>query len=459
MIIILSIIPVIFFYSVDTSIPSFSNNVYENNLAANGIYCLFSAFRHNTLDYDEFYTTYNLALVFKNLKKNFCTDYKENDDTNFSIQRKIISNNPEKQYNIILVVIESMSSEFLKSFGNNENLTPNLDKLAENGILYTNLFATGTRTIRGLEAISLSIPPIPGQSILKRPNSENLDFCISRILQKKNYDLKFIYGGFGYFDNMNYFFKNNGFKIIDRSDMKGPEISFSNAWGVCDEDLFNKVIKEASASYKEHKFFFTMVMTTSNHRPFTYPENKIDIKSGTGRNGAVKYCDFAIGKLIDSAKKQGWFDKTIFVFTADHCASSAGKVKLAVDKYKIPMIIYAPKFLKPCKINYLASQIDIVPTVFDLLGWRYNSKFFGTSIEFNKNNKYRAFISNYQKLGYLENDKLAILEPKKITSAYKVNFSNFELAEMPDKKDIVFKAASYYQSANYLYKINVNTKK
>lgn len=448
--VILSIIPLLFFYIVETPIPTISNNVYENNLAGNGIYCLFSAFRHNTLDYDEFYKTYDLATGFKTLKKYFCPDYNKKDNTEFSIERKIVSNNVEKQYNIILVVVESMSAEFLKSFGNNENLTPNLDKLAENGVIYTNLFATGTRTIRGLEAISLSIPPIPGQSILKRPHNENLDFCISKVLQEKNYDLKFIYGGLGYFDNMNYFFSNNGFKIIDRSDMKENEISFSNAWGVCDEDLFKKVIKEASESYKEHKKFFTMVMTTSNHRPFTYPENKIDIKSGAGRNGAVKYCDYAVGKLIESAKKYEWFDSTLFVFTADHCASSAGKVKIAIDKYRIPLIIYAPKFFQPHKVNYLASQIDIVPTVLDLLGWKYNSKFFGTAIGLNKNNEYRAFVSNYQKLGYLENDRLVILEPKKISSVYKVDFSNFDLSYVQEKNDIVLKAASYYQSANYL---------
>ena len=103
----------------------------------------------------------------------------------------------------------------MQNFGNQENITLNLDKLAKNGLFFSSLKTTGTRTVRGLEALSLSIPPTPGNSIVRRPKNENL-FNISSPLKDRGYESKFIYGGDGYFDNMDYFFENNGFQIVDR---------------------------------------------------------------------------------------------------------------------------------------------------------------------------------------------------------------------------------------------------
>ena len=112
------------------------------------------------------------------------------------------------------------------------------------------------------------------------------------------------------------------------------EVTFTNAWGVCDEDLFLKVVKEADLSYSAKKPFFSVAMTTSNHRPFTYPDGKIDIPSHTGRNGGVKYSDYAIGRLMAEAKKKPWFHDTIFVIVADHCAGSARKLALPAKNTK-----------------------------------------------------------------------------------------------------------------------------
>ena len=164
---------------------------------------------------------------------------------------------------------------------------------------------------------------------------------------------------------MNTFFGGNGFDIVDRgrgylfgdsftakrTNIKDNEIQFENAWGVCDEDIYKQVIKEADKSYSNKKPFFNFIMTTSNHRPYTYPNNKIDIPSGTGRNGAVKYTDFAIGEFINKIKNKPWYNNTVIVFMADHCASSAGKWELNVDKYHIPAIIYNLPNIEPSKIE------------------------------------------------------------------------------------------------------------
>ena len=109
--------------------------------------------------------------------------------------------------------------------------------------------------------------------------------------------------------------------------MGSAEIGFANVWGVADEDLFARVMREGDAAHAAGRPFLFQVLTTSNHRPYTYPEGRIDIPSGSGRPGAVKYADYAVGKLIEDARKKPWFNDTLFVFAADHTAGAAGKIE------------------------------------------------------------------------------------------------------------------------------------
>ena len=295
-----------------------------------------------------------------------------------------------------------------------------------------------------MEALSVGIPPLPGQSIVRRQDNGNL-FSIGSVLKKENYDIKFIYGGFGYFDNMNVFFSKNNFKIWDRSNIPEKEVGFANIWGISDEDLYMQAIKQADISYDNKQKFFSLVMTTSNHRPYTYPAGKINIPAS--REGGVKYTDYALGEFIKLAKTKPWFDNTIFIITADHCAGSAGKVALPPEKYHIPLLIYAPKIIKPQVITNISSQIDVAPTILGLLNISYESKFFGNDL-FTKN-YHNAFISTFQKLGYIENDKLIVLSPDKKVQSYDIA-KNSELKE-EENNILIKRAIDYYQSAYYLY--------
>lgn len=164
-------------------------------------------------------------------------------------------------------------------------------------------------------------------SILRQEGNEHLQ-TIGSIFRDKGYDLKWIYGGYGYFDNMNYFFGNNGFQVLDRNSMDDSEVTHSTIWGVCDEDLSAAAVREADESFKSGSPFLQVVFTTSNHRPYTYPEGRIDIPSHTGRMGAVKYADYAVGAFVEEARSKPWFENTLFVFVADHGAGSAGKQTL-----------------------------------------------------------------------------------------------------------------------------------
>jgi phosphoglycerol transferase MdoB-like AlkP superfamily enzyme len=426
-----------------------SQNQYNNELSKNGLYSLFSAFRNNSLPYDEFYKTRDIKVVMQDLKS-----LSGFDDKSLKI---IQTEGKEKQYNIMLILVESLSAEYMGVFGDTKNLTPKLDALAKESLFFNNFYATGTRTVRGMEAITLSVPPTPGRSIVKRPDNFNM-YSTGFISQEKGYDNKFIYAGHGYFDNMNSFFSHNGFEIVDRTEFEEEEISFANVWGVCDEDLFNKALKESDKSYAQKKPFFNLIMTTTNHRPFTYPNGKIDIPSHTGRAGAVKYTDYAIAKFIEDSKNKPWFKNTIFVVVADHNAGSAGETSLPVWRYKIPFFLYAPDILKPQVVSKLSSQIDLMPTLFSLMNWSYKSKFYGEDILADKFQE-RAFIGTYQKLGYLTDKKLLILEPNKSSYQYELTKEGLRSTEYKeievDKKD-ESDAITFYQSSSYLYEHKLN---
>lgn len=453
---VLLLMPILSFAAVDLSMTQISPNNYADELAGNGLYCLFSAFRNNELDFNKFYVNKDDRTVLSHLRKLV----KEKDShfisrDSLSVSRVIQPGGVEKLHNVVLVIEESLSAEFLKSFGNDKGITPNLDKLARESLFFTHLYATGTRTVRGLEALTLSMPPLPGTSIVKRPKNENF-VSWGSIMREKGYDNKFIYAGHGYFDNMNYFYASNGFSTIDRTNFSKKEITFTNAWGVCDEDLFMKVIKEADLSYADSKPFFSVVMTTSNHRPFTYPEGKIDIPSHTGRSGGVKYSDYAIGRLLAEAKKKPWFNNTIFVIVADHCAGSAAKLALPVKNYEIPLLIYAPKIVKPQIVDRMMSQIDVAPTVLGLLNLKYTSAFIGKDILKGDEWSERAFISTYQKMGYIHDDKLLVLGPKKEADYFSFVRKDGTTTVLKPQNDLLLEALAYIQGTNYIYKNRLN---
>ncbi|WP_026841599.1 LTA synthase family protein [Citrifermentans bremense] len=453
----LLVLPALLSYSlVHVSYSSISYNNFANELAGNGIYNLFAAFVNNELSFTRFYRTKPQAQVNSRLRT--LVAERNNSFVNPSSERftrSIRSEGKEQRLNLVVVVEESLSAEYLGAFGNKDNLTPNLDRLASQSLLFTNLYATGTRTVRGLEALTLSIPPLPGTSIVKRPNNSGFRSW-GEILNAKGYESKYIYAGHGYFDNMNAFFSGNGYSIVDRADFAKDEVTFSNIWGVCDEDLFRKVIKEGSKSYAAKKPFFSMVMTTSNHRPFTYPAGRIDIAPKTGRKGGVKYADYAIGRLIAEASSLPWFKDTVFVIIADHCAGSAGKTDIPVKKYEIPMLVYSPAHVQPGRVEKLMSQIDVAPTVLGMMNMSYQSDFLGRDALKESGQEPRAFISTYQKLGYLTENRLLVLGPQQYAAQYQVDRKSGEAKKQAVSDEFLGDMLAYYQGGDYLYQRRLN---
>lgn len=434
-----------------------STNIFANELQANGIYKFYLAFMNNELDYFKFYKTIPEKKAYELLHQQIPDTYGRN------LVRNIKSNSAELHKNVVLITIESYSAEFLKMEGNSKNLTPFTDSLATKSLLFTNLYAVGNRTVRGLEAVTLCLPPTAGESVIKRKDNKN-KFSTGNIFKQKGYAVKYMYGGDAFFDNMQDFFSGNGYEIVDKKAFQPDEITFQNIWGVCDEDMYNKAIKVMNHEAKNGKPFFNHIMTVSNHRPFTYPKHKIDIPGDSkSREGGIKYTDFAMREFFKKASKQPWFNNTVFVILADHCASSAGKTELPLDKYRIPAMIYSPSFIAPKQVNQLMSQIDVMPTLFGLLNFKYQSKFFGQDV-LKDNYKPRALIATYQNLGLIKDSILTILSPKQQVKQFHLNQiknpklgSNFQLYydEVPLKKtrnDLVEETISYYQTASDMLK-------
>ncbi|MBF0260944.1 MAG: sulfatase-like hydrolase/transferase [Magnetococcales bacterium] len=457
------IVPLVAFVAIDQDLSEVSNNRYHNELAKNGIYSLFSAFIHNELPYEVFYLQHDdremAAQVRERLRVSPDTKPLDAIDP-LDIARAIVHPGAEKRLNVIQLTIESMSAEYMALYGNQEHITPNLDRLANESLTFTNLYATGNRTDRGMESLVLSVPPTPGRSKVKRPDNEDL-FSSGDLFKRRGYDTRFIYGGYGYFDNMNHFFGHNGFEVVDRTLLDASEITHENIWGVADEDLFRRTIREADRAHADGKPFYYFVMTTSNHRPFTYPAGRIDIPAPGGRQGGVKYTDWAIGEFLAQARKRPWFDDTVFVITADHCAGSAGKTELPVHRYHIPLMIHAPKHVPARFESALMSQIDITPTILGLLNFSYTSRFFGQDIFQTPPEARRAFIGTYQKLGLIVGDRLTVLSPQ-----HQASFYRFE-RKMGDERQVLQKeedgeglrdAIAFYQTANTMRKKGLDKK-
>lgn len=428
---------------------------YATELQCNGCWNFLEAYSSSTLEYDKFYQMLPDEEALR-LKMELCNqtapDRASGDDTALcdGVQ-EIRDTVPAIKKNIVLITVESLSADFLAAYGNEDGITPNLDSLIGKSLVFDNLYAAGNRSVRGLEALTLCVPPSAGESLIKRPGNSGL-FSTGAVLRANGYTTSFIYGGDSYFDNMRTYFSGNGFEIIDKASYPKEGITFSNIWGTCDEDSYRVALKEFDRKAESGVPFHAIIFTISNHRPYTFPEGKItydgEMKS---RSAAVKYTDFAIGQFLDEASRKPWFDDTVFIIVADHCASSAGKTSIPVDKYHIPAIIYSPGFIQPQRVGKLCSQIDLMPTVFSLLHLSYDSRFYGQDILSPDYNQ-RAFMATYQDLGYLSDDVLTVLSPVRRIRQFDVTGTEeWRHTETPRENpdgSLVREAQAFYQTVN-----------
>jgi phosphoglycerol transferase MdoB-like AlkP superfamily enzyme len=357
-----------------------------------------------------------------------------------------------KPKNLVILLQESLGTQFVGSLGGLP-LTPNLDKLTEEGWLFTQMYATGTRSVRGIEAVTTGFPPSPSRSVVKLSKSQTGFFTIADLLKNQGYHTQFIYGGEANFDNMKTFFFGNGFEqIVEEKDYRNP--GFVGSWGVSDEDLYNKADEEFERLSKDDKPFFSLVFTSSNHSPYEYPQGKIEQydENYMTRNNAVKYSDYALGTFFEKAKKSDYWDDTIFIVIADHDARVSGANLVPVKHFHIPALIIG-KGIEPQKDDRISNNIDMPPTLLSLIGVDAKSPMIGRDLTKPLAREDERAMMQYDKnFGYLTRDNLVVFSPGEKVTTLSYDFENKTMQPLDVEEAIVERAKANALFASKAYK-------
>jgi len=354
---------------VNPSTVAFSTDSMVNQLPLNSPYSLMYAIYEQHRDsaggaanYGKMDDAEVLRIVVKEAGLTGSADLQSSAPT---MHQQIATRQLKRPLNLVIILEESLGAEFVGSLGG-KNLTPNLDRLAGEGIWFEQLYATGTRSVRGIEAIIAGFPPTSKRSVVKLAETQNNFFTLAGLLEGHGYQTSFLYGGEAHFDNMRRFFLNNGFQtIVDESDYDNPQ--FVASWGVSDEDLFR--LADQYFSDRGEQPFFSLVFTSSNHEPFDIPAGKVSKEPGpdSGRDTAVKYADYALGKFFERARSSGYFDNTVFLVVSDHNSRVYGNQLIPIERFHIPGVILGDT-IEPRRIPGISSQIDLLPTLLSLIG-------------------------------------------------------------------------------------------
>ncbi|MBF9000344.1 LTA synthase family protein [Vibrio nitrifigilis] len=346
-----------------------------------------------------------------------------------------------KPKNIVILLLESHGAQFVKSLGG-EDLSPNMDKLIHEGWAFTRMYASGTRSVRGIEAVTTGFSPTPARSVVKLGKSQTNFFTIADLLKGRGYHTQFIYGGESHFDNMKSFFLGNGF--VDMQDQ--PTFSnpvFVGSWGTSDEDLYNKANQQFTQLNQQGKPFFSLVFSSSNHSPFEFPEGRIKHvnEPRATRENAVKYSDYALGEFIRQAKASPYWNNTVFVAVADHDARTFGDQPIPVGHFHIPAVIFGGG-IAPKLDNRLVSQIDIAPTLLSLAGISSVNPMIGYDLTKPlPENEQRAMMQRDKNFGWLTADnQLVVLQPGQGISTYRYNPTTDKMVAAPVDDAVTLRA-------------------
>ena len=319
----------------------------------------------------------------------------------------IASHRTRRPKNLVILLQESMGAEFVGSLGG-IGVTPNIDVLADEGLWFDRLYATGTRSVRGIEAVMTGFPPTPARSVVKLNKSQSGFFTLATALKEQGYDTSFIYGGESHFDNMRRFFVGNDVqRVVDENDYINP--TFTGSWGVSDEDLMRRAHEEFEAMGDEP--FFSLVFSSSNHTPFEFPDGRIELFDSEKQtvNNAVKYADYAIGEFFKLAKKSSYWDNTVFLVVADHNSRVYGDSIIPIERFHIPGLILGAG-IEPSRHSGVASQIDLPPTLLSMIGIDSETPMPGRDLTTLKDHiPGRAMMQFNAINAYMEEDEVAIL--------------------------------------------------
>lgn len=285
--------------------------------------------------------------------------------------------------NVVLVVLEGWSADLIKSCGGYDSITPHFDEMAQEGVLFTNCYASGSLSDQGMAAVFSAFPSQPKTSIITQPTKYVHLPCINSVFKKAGYHTSYMFGGQLSYGNIRAYMYYNAFdRILEGKDFD-PSIP-QGKLGVADQYLFDRQLQELS---HEQQPFFAGMFTQSTHGPFDFPMNEVlhwGDKEKPYINSAL-YADKCIHNFIEEAKKSPWYKNTLFVFVSDHSHNSPKKWQFNQKEYRhIPMLFFGdvikPEF-RGMKYDSIASQTDLASTLLHQLNlessqFRYSKNLF-----------------------------------------------------------------------------------
>lgn len=427
---------------LNPSLVYFSTDPLLNSLTLNSLYSVAFAVKqlgdemHASSVYGNMTDEKVLALV----RTHDGIENNQYDNTAIPTLRDHIPSYKGKPKNLVIILQESLGAQFVSHLGGRK-ITPNIDNLMQQGWAFNQLYATGTRSVRGIEAVVTGFTPTPARSVVKLANSQQNFFTIAELLRRQGYTTQFVYGGESHFDNMKSFFLGNGFTdIVDADDIEDP--LFVASWGACDESLFIQADKELTRLSNENKPFFSLVFTSSNHDPFDIPSGKVPVLKGEDdRDRAIRFADYALGKFIQQARGSSYWDDTLFLVVADHDARVFGAELVPVKSFHIPGVILGDNIL-PKQDNRVVSQIDLAPTLLSLMGLETRNPMLGNDLT-NENAPQRAMMQFDKNFAFMDKDQVAILQPNKAPMLFKYNQQNLQLTPSEYNEELAEKALAH----------------
>jgi phosphoglycerol transferase MdoB-like AlkP superfamily enzyme len=382
----------------------FSDNAFLNQLGLNPVFTLMRSYFDKLDERNQTVSLMDDEVAIKNVR-NYLGITNPIDD--YPIARQVFADSTgEKHYNVILVIMESMSAAKMARHGNLKNLTPFLDSISNRGYYFENIYTAGIHTFNGVFSTLFSFPAI----YLQNPMKESTMFRYNGFgptLRKNGYSTTYFTTHDGQFDNIEGFLRANDFeKIVTLADY--PPEKAKTTLGVPDDYMFEFSMPVIDKLASENRPFFVTFMTASDHGPYYLPDY-YKPRNKEIKDQMVEFADWSLRKLVTLASSKEWFSNTIFVFIADHGAPINAVYDIPMDYHHAPLIIYAPGIItEPVLFDCIGGQIDVFPTVMGILNQSYVNNTLGINLL--KESRPYIFINHEDKFGVIDNDYLLILK-------------------------------------------------
>lgn len=431
-----------------------SNNSFYNKVALNPIYSFGRSYLNSLMPENQkihFMDTQNAI--------NKSKEYLRVNNSTYSnpIARNIYGvDSLEQDYNIVIVILESMTTHKMGRFGNKLGLTPELDSLAENGLTFDNFYSAGIHTYNGVFSTLFSYPAIYRQKpTLTSPINEY--YGMPQVLKEKGYQTSFFTTHNELFDNIGGFLTANSFDNI-YSDKDYPEEKLIGTWGIADDYLFDYATKKMDDMNEKGAPFLSVLLTCSDHAPYTLP-SYYSPRNEKIEHQIVEYVDWSIGKFIRDVSNKKWFDNTLFVFVADHGQSMNVTYDMPLSLNQIPCIIYNPKVVRPKSVKGFGGQIDIFPTLMGLMNKTYVNTTMG--IDLLKEDRPYAYFNGDDKFGVINDSLYYVYRDNGVESVYKYkekDLVNYITEFSKEAEEMKVYASSFLETYQWILDYNLEGK-